>query len=157
MGLQSCRSSNFKNFETPNLIDNIIREKVVASQRLGHGESCESVCACGSFMHQKCFNYALANLLSSLCRFVWIIDSFVTRPSPHLRASTRPFYSSKCCELGNVSSLFLFCCFHFWTCIWILKGVLECVKQSLKVLCALKTMRRDNEKQIKITPIYIIS
>jgi hypothetical protein len=55
----------------------IIRGKVVPSPSLGHNEFCESVFNHGSFvfahglsMHQTCFNYALTNLLFSLCRFV---------------------------------------------------------------------------------------
>ncbi len=34
-------------------------------------------------MHQKCSNYALTNLLFGLCKFEWIIDPFITCPSPH--------------------------------------------------------------------------
>ncbi len=75
----------------------------------GHADSCESVYACGLFvharglsMHQKCINCALTNLLSSLCTTIWII-----LPSPHLRAPTRPFLPSKYCELGNIPQLFL--------------------------------------------------
>ncbi len=41
------------------------------------------VFAHGSFLHQKCSNYALINLLFGLCRFVWIIDSLITCPSPY--------------------------------------------------------------------------
>ncbi len=55
-----------------------------------------------------CTNYALTTLLFSLCRFVWIIDLLVTRPSPHpkvlacpstlemlqTREHTRTFYPS---------------------------------------------------------------
>jgi hypothetical protein len=33
----------------------------------GHGEFCEIVFAHGSFVHQKCSNYALTNLLFGLC------------------------------------------------------------------------------------------
>jgi hypothetical protein len=40
----------------------------------------------GSSLHQKCFDYALTNLLFDLCRSVWIIDLLVTHPSPHLGA-----------------------------------------------------------------------
>ncbi len=69
---------------------NTIKGKVMASPSLGHDESCKSMYAHGSSMHQKCSNHALTNLLFSLCRFVWIIDPLVTRPSPHLRAPTRP-------------------------------------------------------------------
>ncbi len=42
-------------------------------------------------MHQKCSNYALTNLLFSLCKFVGIIDPFFIHPSPHPKAPTRPF------------------------------------------------------------------
>jgi hypothetical protein len=49
--------------------------KVLASPPSpGHGESCESVLAHGSSEHQKCFSYALTNLLFGLCMFVWVID-----------------------------------------------------------------------------------
>jgi len=56
----------------------------------GRGESCESMFACGSSMHQKCFNYALTNLLFSLCRLGWIIDPLVICPKPHLRVPACP-------------------------------------------------------------------
>jgi hypothetical protein len=42
----------------------------VATLTLGRGESCESVYVRGSFVHQKCSNYALTSLLFGLCRFV---------------------------------------------------------------------------------------
>ncbi len=86
MGLQSCGNPNFKNFGTSNLrvlgqnniwvqppwpiIENTIMGKVVASPTSSHGESCESVYACGLFVHQKCFNLALTNLLFGLCTSV---------------------------------------------------------------------------------------
>jgi len=35
-----------------------------------YGESCEPVFVCGEFMHQRCYNYALTNLLFGLCRFM---------------------------------------------------------------------------------------
>jgi hypothetical protein len=44
----------------------------------------------GSFMHQKCSNYTLSNLYFGLCRYVWIIDQLVIRPSPHPKAPTHP-------------------------------------------------------------------
>jgi hypothetical protein len=50
---------------------------------LGRGESYESMFAHGSSVHQKCFSYALTNLLFSLCKSMWIIDSLVIHPSPH--------------------------------------------------------------------------
>jgi hypothetical protein len=57
--------------------------------RSSRGESCESVFAHGSSMHQKCSNYALTNLFS-LCKSMWITDLFVILPSPYPEALTRP-------------------------------------------------------------------
>jgi len=42
--------------------------KVVTCPSTGCGEFCEFVCARGSFVHQKCSNYALTNLLFGLCK-----------------------------------------------------------------------------------------
>jgi hypothetical protein len=39
-----------------------------------HGESCESMFAHGSSVHQKCSSYVVTNLWFGLCRFVWVID-----------------------------------------------------------------------------------
>jgi hypothetical protein len=69
---------------------NVIRGKVVASTSPGRDESCESMFARGLSMHQKCFNYALTNLLFGLCRSVWIIDLLDILFSPYLRAPTHP-------------------------------------------------------------------
>jgi hypothetical protein len=69
--------------------DNTIRGKVVASPKSDSWWFLwVRVCACDLFVHQKCFNYALTNFLFGLCRSVWIIDSLVTRPNPHLGAPT---------------------------------------------------------------------
>jgi hypothetical protein len=56
----------------------------------GHGEFCDFVCARGEFVHQKCSNYALTNLLFGLCIPMWIIDPLITRPNPHLGTPTCP-------------------------------------------------------------------
>jgi hypothetical protein len=50
-----------------------------------YGESCESVFAHGSSVHQKCSNYKLTNLLFGLCRSVWIIGLLAIHPSSHPR------------------------------------------------------------------------
>jgi hypothetical protein len=55
-----------------------------------YGESCESMYACGSSVHQKCSNYALTNLLFGLCRFIWILNPLVIHFSPHLEVLLRP-------------------------------------------------------------------
>jgi hypothetical protein len=70
---------------------------------------------------KNCFNYALTNLLFSLCKSMWIIDPLVIRPNPHPKA---PACSStpKMLEARERTNLF-FCCFHFWTSIWVFQGV----------------------------------
>jgi hypothetical protein len=107
MGIRSCGSPNLGNFETPNLgilgqndiwvqamwlcTMNIIRGRWWLPPNSGRGESYEFMFACGLFMHQKCSNYALTNLLFGLCMSMWIIDSLVTHLSPHPTTLTCPF------------------------------------------------------------------
>ncbi len=79
---------------------------------LGHGESCESVCAYDLFVHQMCSNYALTNLLFGLYKSIWIIDPLVICLSPHLEAPAQPSYLLKCCELGSVPNSFF--CYPLW-------------------------------------------
>jgi hypothetical protein len=52
--------------------------------------SYESVFARGSFVHQKCSNYALTNSLFGLCRSAWIINLLVILLSPYPGAPPRP-------------------------------------------------------------------
>ncbi len=109
MGPQSHRSPNFGNFKTPNWesldshlgilrqndiwvlvlwpgTEYTIREKVVASPKFGPWwvlfvRVCPwLVCA------PKCCNYALTNLLFSLCKSIWVIELLVNLFNPHLRA-----------------------------------------------------------------------
>ncbi len=49
---------------------NSIRRRWWLPPSLSHGESCESMFARGSSVHQKCSNYALTNLLFGLCKSV---------------------------------------------------------------------------------------
>jgi hypothetical protein len=85
MGLQSPGSLNCGNFKShlgvlgQNVIwvlapwpaiENTIRGKVIASPSLGRDESYEFVFVRDSFVHRKCSNYTLINLLFSLCKFV---------------------------------------------------------------------------------------
>jgi hypothetical protein len=109
MGLQSCGSPNFENFGTPNLgvpgqndiwvlalwpgPYNIIMGRWWLPPSPSRGESYESMFAHGSFVHQKCCNYTLTNLLFCLSKSVWIIYLLVILPSPHPGAPTRPFTS----------------------------------------------------------------
>ncbi len=69
---------------------NTIRGRWWFPPNLDCGESCESVFVRGSSVHQKCFNYALTNLLFGLCRFVWVINFLVTLPSPYPGAPACP-------------------------------------------------------------------
>ncbi len=72
---------------------------------LGCGESCESVFVRSSFMHQKCFDYALTNLFG-LCRSMWIDELLVVRlsPIPQLQHAPLPL---KCYEPGSAPQLLL--------------------------------------------------
>jgi len=107
MGPQSCRSFNFGNFKTPTWESHdkmtfgcssygqtqkdIIRGKVVASPK-SKSWWILWVRDCSWLVYApKCSNYALTNLLFSLCRFAWIIELFVNLLSPHHGAPTRPF------------------------------------------------------------------
>ncbi len=124
MGIQSCGSANFKNFGTPNLglpgqndiwvlamwpsIDNTIRGKVMGSPSSSCGESCESMFARGSSVHQKCSNYTLTNLLFSLCMSMWAIDLIVILPKP----SSTPLYLQSVASHGTCPNSQSFRCFH---------------------------------------------
>jgi hypothetical protein len=106
ISVQSGKSPNFGNFKTPDLgvlgkmtfgcnphgQSHIIlwKGRWWLPPNLGRGESCEFIYVHGSSMHQKCFNYALTNLLLGLCTSIWIIDLLVTCPSPHPKTPTHP-------------------------------------------------------------------
>jgi hypothetical protein len=86
MGFQNNKNFNFENFGTLDL--RVCRKMTfgcnpVVNHReyyngeggglppsFGRGESCEFMYAHDSFIHQKCFNYAITNLLFGLCRFM---------------------------------------------------------------------------------------
>ncbi len=101
MGLQSCKSPNFGNFGIPTWE---FQEKMTFGwhgkyykgegggfpQSPGGGESCESMFSHGLSVHQRCSNYALTNLLFSLCRSVWVIDLLANLPNPHPGAPAHP-------------------------------------------------------------------
>jgi hypothetical protein len=70
------------------------------------GESCESMFAHGSFVHQKCFDCALTNLLFGLCRSTWIIDLLIIHPSPIPELQHTPL-PPKCYKLRNAPQLLL--------------------------------------------------
>jgi hypothetical protein len=99
---------------------------------LGRGESCESMYACDSFVHQKCSNYALTNLLFGLCRSIWIIDPLIIRSNPHFEALAHPFYPSKWCEQGSVPNSFR--CIPFETHMSLSRGFGVCRHRC--VLCS---------------------
>jgi hypothetical protein len=71
---------------------------------------------CGLFVHQKCSNYALIDLLFGLCKSIWIIDSLVAchlSYSPSQKSNT-PFSPQKCYELRNVPQFIYLLLFSFW-------------------------------------------
>jgi hypothetical protein len=107
MGLQSCKSPNLgisglPSWESRDKMTFGCRVRGEAQKILlggrwwlfpspGCDESCEFVFVRGLFVHQKCFNYTLTNLLFGLCKFMWIIDPLVTCCSPHPKVPTCPF------------------------------------------------------------------
>jgi hypothetical protein len=122
MGLQSHGSSNFGNFRIPTWES---RDKMTfgcwprgQTQRIlkggrwwlpsspGHGESCGSMFAHGLSMHQKCFTYALTNLLFGLCKSVWVIDPLVACFGPHLGTPAHPS-TPEVLWIRNVPQLFI--------------------------------------------------
>ncbi len=95
------------------------KRKVVASPNPSYDEFCESMYTRCSFVHQKCSNYALTNLLFGLCVSIWIIDTLATHLNPL-------FDLWNAVNEGKYPNS-LFYCFHFETCIWIFQGVWGCV------------------------------
>jgi hypothetical protein len=92
-------------------IEYIIREKVLASPKFGPWWVLW-VRVCSWFIHaQKCYNYALTNLLFGLCRSVWMIKLLLNLPSFILKVQ-HALLPSKCCEPRNVPQLFSFWCLH---------------------------------------------
>jgi hypothetical protein len=67
--------------------------------------------ACQSFVHQKCFNYALTNLLFGLCRSMWIIDPLVKRPNPHFGTPTHLSTPEVLRTMERTPTLYLFVIF----------------------------------------------
>jgi hypothetical protein len=67
-----------------------------------------------SFVHQKCSNCVLINLLFGLYKSIWIIDPFVTRFSLHLEALTYSFTRFKCYELRSVPHFLILSLFSPW-------------------------------------------
>jgi hypothetical protein len=61
--------------------------------------------ALGSYVHQKCYDYALINLLFGLCKSLCIIDPLVICINPQSEALGCPSYPLKCCKLRNVPQL----------------------------------------------------
>jgi hypothetical protein len=127
MIFQSAKNPNVKNFETPNLrvprknyiwmhplwliTENTIKGRWWLPPSLGHGESCESVYACGSFVHQKLSNYTLTNLFG-LCRYVWIIDLLIIHPIPNPKVPTHPS-TPKVLRIRERTPIFYFVIFTF--------------------------------------------
>ncbi len=95
------------------------------------GESCESVYAHGSSMHQKCSNYVITSLLFGLCKSIWIINLLVTHLSPYPRTLAHPFYPRGVANKGTYPNSF-FCCFHFETHIWIFQGIWGCINFNVQ-------------------------
>ncbi len=84
----------------------IIRGKVVASPKFGPWWVLW-VCVCSWFVRApRCSNYALTNLLFSLCKSVWVIEMLVNLPSPIMELQHAPL-PSKSCEPRSMPQLLL--------------------------------------------------
>jgi hypothetical protein len=107
-------------------IEYTIKGKVVASPKFGlwwilwiHG--------CPWLVHaSKCSNYALTNLLLSLCKSLWVNELLVNllSPIPELQHAPLP---RKCYEPKNVPQLFFLLLSSFWTRSWVYQGAWGCV------------------------------
>ncbi len=65
------------------------------------------VCGCLWLVHApKCFNYALTNLLFSLCRSMWVSELLFNLPNPIPELQHAPL-PPKCYEPGSAPQLFL--------------------------------------------------
>jgi hypothetical protein len=106
-----------------------IKGKVVTSPKFGPWWVLW-VYFCPWLIHaSKCSNYALTNLLFSLCRSMWVISLLVTHLSPNPRTPARPstpkmLWTREYAPIPSPS------CFHFWTHSWIHQGAWRCVQQS---------------------------
>jgi hypothetical protein len=84
-----------------------LRGKVVASPKFGPWWVLRVlwVRVCPWFIRaQKCSNYAVTNVLFSLCRSVWVIDLLVNLPNP-IPKLQHALLPSKCCEPRSVPQL----------------------------------------------------
>ncbi len=92
--------------------NNTIRGRWWLPPSPGRGESCEFVFALCSSMHQKCYSYALTNLLfgcTSLCEWMNHL-SLVLVPS---QSSNMLLYPQSVANQGAHPNSFFVCCFHF--------------------------------------------
>jgi hypothetical protein len=77
---------------------------------------------------KRCSNYALTNLLFSLCKSVWIIDLLVILPSPHPEALARPSTPKMLWTRECTPTLYLFVVFTLLTHNWVHQRVWGGVK-----------------------------
>jgi hypothetical protein len=93
---------------------------------LGCDQSCESMYAHASSVHQKCSSYAQTNLLFGLCKSMWIIDLIVIHPSPHPGGPRCPS-TLKVLRIKERTQFFLLLLFSPWTRSWVYQRILGCV------------------------------
>jgi len=97
-------------------------------------------------VHQKCFNYALTNLLFGLCRSVWMIELLVNLPSPILSwSSSTPFYPRSVASQEANPNSFSFHYLHLWACSWILWRAWGCVSLCVGI------DRKTNASRLMLT------
>ncbi len=101
-----------------------IRGKVVASPKFGPWWVLWVRVAHDSSEHQTCSNYALTNLLFSLCMSVWVNKLLVNLLSPIPKLQHAPL-PPKCCKPRSMPQLLTLLLFSFQIHIWIYQGVWE--------------------------------
>jgi hypothetical protein len=123
MGPQSCGNWD-SHFGVPRQLDIwvlvpwphiecTIRGKVMASPKSGPWWILW-ICVCPWFVYApKYSNYALTNLLFSLCRSMWVIDLLVNLLSPHPEAPAHPstpkvLWAKECTPTLSPSIIFTF-------------------------------------------------
>jgi hypothetical protein len=108
----------------------------------------------GSFVHQKCSNYALTKLLFGLCKFMWIIDLLVTLSSPHLGAPTCPSTPTVLWAKERVTTPYPSVVFTLWIHSWVHRGVWGCV---IYWWCIFARMKKQFERFFSIHMMGLMS
>jgi hypothetical protein len=104
----------------------IIRGKVMTSLKFGPWWVLWVWVCLWVVLTPKVFQYALTNLLFSLCRSVWVINCLSFFLIPSWSCST-PLYPQSAASQGVCLDSFSFRCLHLWTQSWVHQGTWGCI------------------------------